>query len=158
VDDWSVIGGEPVAALQVGAPPSGLTAVEVGGVLVPRTIDELPLVAVLATQARGRTEVRDASELRLKESDRITAIVDGLSRMGAAIEERDDGFVVDGPSRLDGAEVDGCDDHRVVMALTVAALVATGDTSVSGADRIADSYPGFVEALNELGARVSVAG
>jgi 3-phosphoshikimate 1-carboxyvinyltransferase len=149
---WDVRCGEPVAALQVNASDQPLSAVELGGDVIPRAIDELPLVAVLATQAHGRTIVRDAAELHHKESDRIAAIVEGLTKMGASAEARDDGFVVDGPTKLSGAAVDGRADHRIVMALAVAGLVADGETKVSDGDRVADSYPGFVRALVALGA------
>ena len=131
-----------------------LRATEVSGALVPPAIDELPLVAVVATQAEGRTVVRDAAELRVKECDRIAAIVDGLTRMGARIEARPDGFVVDGPTPLRGAAVSGHADHRIVMALAVAGLVATGETTVTGAERVGDSFPGFVDALRDLGASI----
>jgi 3-phosphoshikimate 1-carboxyvinyltransferase len=145
--------GEPVATLTAKAGrPRGTV---VAGPLVARAIDELPLLAVLATQAEGRTELRDAAELRVKESDRIAAVCDGLGRLGAAIRPLPDGFVVDGPCRLVGTAVDGYDDHRVVMALAVAGLVAEGETAISGAHRVADSFPGFVAALAALGAEIS---
>jgi 3-phosphoshikimate 1-carboxyvinyltransferase len=146
--------GEPVANVELTAAP--LQAVDVARDLVPRLIDELPLVAVLATQARGRTVVRDAGELRLKESDRIAAIVDGLSRLGADVVAAADGFAVTGPTPLAGTTVDGHDDHRIVMALAVAGLVASGQTVVTDAHRLGDSFPGFAGALAALGAPVEV--
>lgn len=146
--------GEPIATLLGEAAP--LHGITVDGPLVPRAIDELPLVAVLGTQARGRTVVADAAELRVKECDRIAAIVDGLGRLGASIAARPDGFVVDGPTPLRGAPVDGHADHRIVMALAVAGLVAGGTTTVTDAGRTADSYPGFAQALAALGAPVDV--
>jgi 3-phosphoshikimate 1-carboxyvinyltransferase len=145
-------GAEPTATITAG--PGAPRAIDVSGPLVPRAIDEIPLVAVLATAARGRTTVRDASELRVKESDRVDAIVDGLTRMGARIEARADGFVVDGPTPLHGAAVDGRGDHRIVMALAVAALAADAETRISDAGRVDDSFPGFVEVLAGLGADV----
>ncbi|MCA1831465.1 MAG: 3-phosphoshikimate 1-carboxyvinyltransferase [Actinomycetota bacterium] len=111
-------------------------------------IDELPLVAVLAAVADGETEVRGASELRVKESDRIASIVAGLSGMGADIRALEDGFVVRGPSRLRGASVDSAGDHRIAMALAVAALAAEGETSISGWDSVSISYPGFEHDLS----------
>lgn len=148
--------GEPIATLTAGAAP--LRGITVDGPLVPRAIDELPLVAVLGTQAHGRTVVAGAAELRVKECDRIAAIVDGLGRLGARIAARPDGFVVDGPTPLRGAPVEGHADHRIVMALAVAGLVARGTTAVSDAGRTADSYPGFAAALAALGAAVNVEG
>jgi 3-phosphoshikimate 1-carboxyvinyltransferase len=154
VADWALLGQEPVATLtSFSAVPQGA---EIGGSLIARTIDELPVLAVLATQATGRTVVRDAAELRLKESDRVAAICEGLRQLGAAIQATPDGFVVDGPTRLVGSRVSGHDDHRVVMALAVAGLIATGETVVTHAERIADSFPGFVETLVALGADVTV--
>jgi 3-phosphoshikimate 1-carboxyvinyltransferase len=154
VSDWALAGNEPVAALTVYSTP--LAGADVGGGLIPRAIDELPLVAVLATQAHGRTVVRDAADLRVKESDRIAALCDGLTRLGAHITALPDGFAVDGPTPLVGTMVSGHDDHRVVMALAVAGLVATGETVITDAQRLADSFPGFVGALRELGADVEV--
>lgn len=152
--DWSTRGSEPVATLTLSQAP--LVAIAVNRTVVARTIDELPLIAVLGSQATGRTVVSDAAELRVKESDRIAAIVDGLSRLGARIEARPDGFVVEGPTPLSGATVDGRGDHRIVMALAVAGLAASGETVVTGAERIADSFPGFVGAMTALGGKVAV--
>jgi 3-phosphoshikimate 1-carboxyvinyltransferase len=152
VSEWATKGNEPVATLAVQS--TELVGTAVGGELVPRTIDELVLVAVLGSHARGRTAIRDAAELRVKESDRIAAIVGGLGLMGARIEERPDGLVVEGPTPLRGARVDGHGDHRIVMALAVAGLAAEDETVVTGADRAADSFPGFRDALAALGARI----
>jgi 3-phosphoshikimate 1-carboxyvinyltransferase len=145
-------GGEPVADLEVRS--GGLRGVEVSGEVVVRMIDEFPILAVAATQARGETLVRDAGELRVKETDRIVAVVTELRALGAAIEERDDGFVVEGPTRLRGARVQSHGDHRLAMALVVAGLMADGETVVEGAEVIADSFPGFVGLLRELGADI----
>jgi len=146
--------GEPVADIVVRASPGfnpGLRGVEVGGELVPRMIDEFPILAVAATQAEGETVVRDAAELRIKESDRIAAIVAELRKMGAQIEERPDGFVVEGPTSLRGAHVDSHGDHRLAMSLIVAGLLAEGETVVEGTECIEDSFPGFEETLTILG-------
>lgn len=143
---------EPSATVSVR--PASLRSVEIGGSDVPRAIDELPLVAVLGSQAEGTTVVRDAAELRLKESDRIASVAQGLRLMGAHVEERPHGFAVQGPVRLAGAEVDGCDDHRIVMALAVAGLAADGETRISGAECVSDSFPGFASTLARLGADV----
>jgi 3-phosphoshikimate 1-carboxyvinyltransferase len=141
-------GGEPVADLRVST--SALRAAEIGGALVPRAIDELVLLAVAATQAEGRTVVRDAQELRVKESDRIYTIVSELRKMGARIEERPDGFVVEGPVPLRGAAVRSYGDHRLAMSLAVAALAASGESIVAGAECVNVSFPGFLEALNGI--------
>lgn len=141
-------GDEPVADLIVKS--AGLRGVEVRGDLIPRLIDEVPILAVAATQAEGVTTVRDASELRVKESDRITTIVTELGKMGAQIEERADGFVVEGPTRLHGARLESHGDHRLTMSLAVAALVAEGESFIAGGDCAADSFPRFQETLKAL--------
>lgn len=144
--------GEPVA--DVTARCSSLGSVAVSGDTVVRMIDEFPLLAVAATQARGATVVQDAAELRVKETDRIAVIASELSKMGAHIEPRSDGFVVAGPTPLLGAAVESHGDHRIAMALAVAGLLAKGETHVSGADCIADSFPGFVKTMQRIGARI----
>jgi len=144
-------GGEPAGDLRVRA--SGLAGVRIGGAFVPRMIDEFPILAVAATQADGVTEVRDAVELRVKESDRIDTLVAELRKLGARIEPRADGFDVEGPVRLRGDVVDSHGDHRLAMALAVAGLVAEGQTVVEDTGCIADSFPGFAEVLGRLGAR-----
>ncbi len=133
--------GEPMADLVVEARALRGTAVE--GEAVVRMIDEFPVLAVAATQAHGTTVVRDAGELRVKESDRIASTVDSLRRLGARIEGRLDGFAVDGPTRLCGGGVDARGDHRLVMALAVAGWIADGPVTIDGAERAEDSYPGF---------------
>ena len=117
---------------------------------IPNLIDELPLLAVVATQAEGTLTVRGAAELRVKESDRIATIVKGLRQMGAHIEEFPDGFAVTGPTKLRGARVQSFGDHRIAMSLTVAALVATGATRLYGDRWVRISYPGFFADLNRL--------
>lgn len=133
-------GGEPVADLVVRT--STLKATTVSGGLVPRAIDELPLVALLACFADGETIVRDAEELLVKESDRVQATVELLTRMGARITPRADGFVVHGPARLSGARVNGLGDHRVGMLGAIAGTLANGETHVEN-DAVGVSYPGF---------------
>jgi len=134
-------GGEPVADITVRAAP--LHATRVGGDLVVRMIDEFPILAVAATQAQGETVVRDAAELRVKETDRIATVVAELTKLGARIEPLPDGFRVSGPTPLRGATVDSHGDHRLAMALAVAGLLAGGETIVRGASCTADSFPGF---------------
>lgn len=137
--------GEPVGDLEARSSP--LRAIEVGPAEVPGAIDELPLLAVVATQARGTTVVRGAGELRHKESDRLRAVVGELRRMGARIAERPDGFEVEGPTRLRGAAVRCHRDHRLEMGLAVAALNADGETRLAGAGWCDISFPGFWDVL-----------
>jgi 3-phosphoshikimate 1-carboxyvinyltransferase len=129
---------------------SGLRGVSIGGALVPRAIDEFPLVALLATQAEGDTIVRDAAELRVKESDRVGAVVEELRKMGANLEERPDGFVVSGPTRLRGARVDSHGDHRLAMMLAIAGLLAHGPTHIDGSESVSKSFPEFEKVLKGL--------
>ena len=136
---------EPTADLIVHHQP--LHGTTIAGDLVVRAIDEFPIIAVAATQAEGETIVRDAAELRVKETDRIGNVARELRKMGADIEPLDDGFVVRGPTPLRGATVESHGDHRLAMALTVAALIADGPTTLQGADVMADSFPRFVETL-----------
>ena len=126
-----------------------LSATDVGGEEVPGLIDEIPILAVAAALASGVTTFRDAAELRVKESDRVAVVARELGAMGARVEPLKDGFVVAGSSGapLQGATVRSHGDHRIAMALAVAALVADGTTRVEGWDAVATSYPGFAEAL-----------
>ncbi|MCL6511792.1 MAG: 3-phosphoshikimate 1-carboxyvinyltransferase [Anaerolineae bacterium] len=141
-------GGEPIGDLEVRS--AGLAAVEIGGQLAARMIDEFPVFAVAATQAAGVTVVRDAEELRVKESNRLEGFIGELRKLGARIEATADGFVVEGPSPLRGAVVDGLGDHRVAMALGIAGLVAEGTTTILGADCVAKTYPMFFRDLELL--------
>jgi 3-phosphoshikimate 1-carboxyvinyltransferase len=143
------IAGEQFCDLQCSS--STLHAVTVAGGRIPGLIDELPILAVIATQARGTTVVHDAGELRHKESDRIASTVAQLRRLGADIRELSDGFVVRGPTSLRGTAVDGGGDHRLVMALAIAGLMAEGVTTIEGAEAAAVSHPGFWDDLNRLG-------
>ena len=131
---------------------SSLHGVEIGGDTVVRMIDEFPVLAVAATQAQGTTIVRDAAELRVKETDRIATVVAELRRLGARIEPLPDGFVVEGPTRLRGSVVSSHGDHRLAMALAVAGLLAGEETVIEDADCVADSFPSFVELMRSLGA------
>ena len=144
-------GGEPLGDLRVEA-PGGLVGVEIGGAIVPNLIDEIPVLAVAAACAEGRTVIRDAEELRVKETDRIEATADVLRAMGAHVEERPDGLVIEGGRPLKGAEVDARHDHRIAMAAAVAALVADGPTTIHGAEAAAVSFPAFWGALESVAA------
>ena len=141
---------EPVGNVHVRS--SALTNLKVPVSRIPNLIDELPLLAVAATQAKGVLEVHGAGELRVKESDRIATIVKGLRKFGAQIEEFRDGFAVTGPAKLKGAGVQSFGDHRIAMSLSVAAQVAEGPTRLRGDRWVHISYPNFFEDLNRLGA------
>jgi 3-phosphoshikimate 1-carboxyvinyltransferase len=110
---------------------------------VPGAIDELPALAVAAAVASGRTVIRDAAELRVKESDRIAATVTNLRAMGAHAEATDDGLIVEGPAALHGAALDSFGDHRIAMAFTIAGMLADGETTIANTACIATSFPGF---------------
>ena len=141
------IGGEPIADLTVES--SCLEGTEVAGDLIPRLIDEVPVLAVAASYARGQTVVRDAAELRVKESDRIATVAQELGRLGAHIEELPDGLVIRGPTLLKGARCQDHGDHRLAMALAVAGLAASGDTLIEGESH-GVSYPAFWEQIGQL--------
>jgi len=149
LENERLVSGEPVADLIVRSAP--LAGVQVGGETVVRMIDEFPILAVAATQAHGETAVRDAGELRVKETDRIATVTEELRRMGAEIEPLPRGFRVRGPTRLKGTAVHSHSDHRLAMALAVAGLVAQGETAVHNVECIPDSFPGFEAALSLLG-------
>jgi 3-phosphoshikimate 1-carboxyvinyltransferase len=139
---------EPLGSVRVR--PAPLRGVTVAGDVVARTIDELPLVAVAATQAEGVTSIRDAAELRVKESDRVRVLAEGLRGLGAHVEERPDGLDVEGPTPLSGGRVDAAGDHRMAMAFAVAAMVASGPVTIVGWEATAISYPGFLDDLAKL--------
>lgn len=152
VGEERLSGGEPVADIVVRS--SRLRGASFGGDLIPRLQDEIPALAIAAVFAEGRTEVRDAAELRVKESDRIAMLAVGLRTMGARIEELPDGFVIEGTGRLRGATVESHGDHRLAMAFAVAGLLAEGETAIEGAECVAVSYPGFWDDIDRLRAGV----
>jgi 3-phosphoshikimate 1-carboxyvinyltransferase len=137
-------GGEPTADIVIRS--SQLRGTIVEGAVVPRAIDELPLVAVLGAFAEGETVVRDAAELRVKESDRVDAVVHNLGRLGVRVEGRPDGFVVHGPAKLRGARLDAGGDHRIGMLGAIAGLLAEGETRIDN-DAVGVSYPAFWQDL-----------
>ena len=152
--DWSASDereecGEPLGAIRL-LHREGLKPFHIGGALVPRLIDEIPVLAVLATQCHGVSEIRDARELRVKESDRIELVANGLRAMGAKVETYDDGMAIEGPVALKSTSIDAHGDHRIAMAFAIAGLVAEGETRISGADAIATSFPGFEDNLRKL--------
>ena len=129
---------------------SGLSALSLNGASVPQLIDEIPILAVLATQAEGVTEIKGAQELRLKESDRLNSITVNLTRMGAKIEETEDGLVIEGPVKLHQAELDSFGDHRIAMACAVASLMADQPCTIQNAACADISFPGFFSKMKEL--------
>ena len=141
-------GGEERADIIVKS--SLLKGVEVSGDLIPRTIDELPILAVAASQAEGTTIIRDAKELRIKETDRIKTMAEGLRRFGVQVEEFEDGMAITGPQKLKGTRVSSYGDHRVAMAFIIAGLTASGETIVEDTAPIATSFPNFMELLDSL--------
>lgn len=153
IGNHRVFNGEPVADLVI--EPSQLKSFRISGPLVPRLVDEIPVLAVAATQAAGTTVIRDAGELRLKESDRLQAVVQGLRKLGGAVEEMSDGLTIYGPTPLKGTLLESHGDHRMAMAWVIAGLLARGETVVKGAECIGVSFPGFTWCLAGLGAEVS---
>ncbi len=146
--NYQIKSNEPQADLMIEY--SKLKGVEIKKENVPFLIDELSLIAVVATQAQGKTVVSGARELRVKETDRIKTIVSELKKMGADIEERKDGFAVNGPTRLQGAVCESYNDHRIAMSLAVAALLAEGKTVIKNSECIDISFPGFEKTLQNL--------
>ncbi len=140
--------GEPVADLRVRS--SQLRGYTIGGAMIPRLIDEIPILAVAAAFASGKTVIRDAAELRVKESDRIAAMAKELSKLGVNISERPDGLEIIGGNSLIGCEVDSYDDHRIAMSLAIVALMAKGKTVINRAECAAISYPSFTTTLQLL--------
>ncbi len=144
--------GEPVGDLRVFH--SRLHGVEVCGGLVVRMIDEFPAFAVAAAYAKGVTCVRQANELRHKESDRITSLCRGLTQLGVNADETEDGFVIAGGNPPGGGSAEAGGDHRLAMAFTIAGLSAQSTVSVAGAEVVAESFPDFRQTLGALGARI----
>lgn len=142
-------GGEPVGDIFIEG-GAALQAFEVGGAEVPTLLDEIPVLAVLATQCEGVTTFRDVGELRVKESDRIESTVALIQAMGGRAESLEDGFRVHGPTKLTGGTVDAGLDHRTAMATAIAGLVASDETTVTGAETVASSYPGFEDDLRSI--------
>ena len=139
---------EPTGRIFVKASP--LKGVTVSKELTIRTIDELPLVALLATQAHGETKILDAGNLRFKESDRLKAVALELSRLGAHIEEEESGLVIQGPTPLKGAKVKSYHDHRMAMMLMLAGMISEGETQIDSIECISKSFPNFLMVLGKL--------
>ena len=142
------VAGEPVADLRV--KHSNLKACEISGDLIPRLIDEIPILAVAAVFAQGTTIIRDAAELRVKESDRLQVMAAALTKMGAKITELPDGLEITGGGSLIGAELDSFTDHRIAMSLAIAAIMAKGKTTIHRAEAASISYPTFFDSLRSI--------
>lgn len=143
-----VVNEEPVADLLV--THAELRGIEIGGEIIPRLIDEIPVIAVMATQASGRTVIRDAEELRVKETDRIATVASQLSRFGAKVTPTPDGLIVEGVTPLTGATIDSMGDHRIGMAMAIAGLAAAGETVIENDEAINVSFPGFADILAHI--------
>jgi 3-phosphoshikimate 1-carboxyvinyltransferase len=154
VTETGLEAGEPVGTIR--ARHSQLKGIQVGGEVVVRMIDEFPIFTVAALFAEGESIVRDAGELRVKETDRIAVMVAELTRLGAQITETPDGFTLRGAQSLAGDVVEGHDDHRIAMSLVVAGLAAQGETRVLDARCAGDSFPGFAETFRGIGGDVIV--
>jgi len=140
-------GDEPRGSIRIRH--SQLRATTITGDMVPGLIDEIPVLATLATQAEGRTEIRGAAELRVKESDRIAALASGLARLGASVTELPDGLAIEGPTPLTGAQVDSRSDHRIAMSFAVAGLIAQDNVKVRGWRSVETSFPEFLDLLGK---------
>ncbi len=141
-------GCEPMGSIEVVG--DGLTGTEIGGSEIPTLIDEIPILAVAAALAEGKTVIKDAQELRVKESDRISAVAESLRRMGVPVDEFADGMEITGGQKLKGAEINSLGDHRIAMAFAIAGLFAEGETVIKGVECIETSYPGFIRELKQL--------
>ena len=139
---------EPAADLLVRYAP--LHGTEIGGALIPRLIDELPVLAAAAAVAEGRTVIRDAAELKVKESNRIRTMAEGLSRLGATVRETEDGLIIDGGASLHGGAVESYSDHRIAMSFAILSLVTDGEVKISDPDCVNISAPSFYEDLRSL--------
>jgi 3-phosphoshikimate 1-carboxyvinyltransferase len=147
LENQRIVAGEPVADLRVRS--SSLQGCTIAGDLIPRLIDEIPILAVAGVFAQGTTIIRDAAELRVKESDRIAVMATQLNLMGASVTELSDGLEITGGTPLIGTDVDSHTDHRIAMSLAIAALNASGTTTIHGAEAAAISYPDFVTTLQK---------
>ncbi|NEQ41604.1 MAG: 3-phosphoshikimate 1-carboxyvinyltransferase [Okeania sp. SIO3I5] len=147
-ENQRIVAGEPVADLRVRYSP--LKACEISGSIIPRLIDEIPILAVAAMFAEGTTVIRDAAELRVKESDRLAVMATQLQKLGARVTELPDGLEITGGVSITGTDVETDGDHRIAMSLAIAALNATGTTNINQAEVASISYPNFAQTLQEI--------
>lgn len=151
----NVVEDESEPAADIVVESSGLQGVEISGDIIPQVIDEIPVLALAAARAKGTSIIRDAEELRVKESDRITATVTGLARLGVDVEETEDGMVIRGGNKLHGANVNSFGDHRIAMTMGIAGTIADGETTIDGADAADVSYPTFWGTLESVSGQSS---
>jgi 3-phosphoshikimate 1-carboxyvinyltransferase len=149
--DQREVSGEPVADILVRTSP--LHGIEIGGDLIPRAIDEFPVLCIAAAIASGRTVVRDARELRVKETDRIKAMAVNLRAAGVEIEETEDGMIFAGGSLIEPFTADSCGDHRIAMSMLIASLISSGACTVNDTECIATSFPNFKALLDQVAVR-----
>ena len=148
LDNVRNISGEDVADIEIKT--SKLVSTSFGKEIVPSLIDEIPIIVLAATQAEGKTVISGAKELKVKESDRIYSVASQLNKMGANIQKTDDGFIINGPTKLKGATVDSFDDHRIAMMLSIAGLIAEGETEILKSDCVKISFTNFYEVLEQI--------
>ena len=148
IENFKIVCNEPVG--DIVAEVSSLKGITLDTALVPQLIDEIPLLVLIASQAQGKTVIKGAGELRVKESDRIKAISSELKKMGAVITELEDGFIVDGPVKLHGAIVESYDDHRIAMTTAIAGLCADGETEINNSECVDISFPNFWELIEKI--------
>ena len=148
LDNVRTVSGEDVADIEIKT--SRLNSTSFGKEIVPSLIDEIPIIVLAATQAEGQTVISGAKELKVKESDRIHSVASQLNKMGADIKETDDGFIINGPTKLKGATVDSFDDHRIAMMLSIAGLTAEGETEILNSDCVKISFANFYEVLKQI--------
>ncbi len=148
LDNIRTISGEDVADIEIKT--SKLISTSFDKEIVPSLIDEIPIIVLAATQAEGKTVISGAKELKVKESDRIHCVASQLNKMGADIQETDDGFIISGPTKLKGAIVDSFDDHRIAMMLSIAGLIAEGETEIVNSDCVKISFANFYDVLEQI--------
>ncbi len=148
VENDRINGGEPICDITVES--SEMTGVDIGGEIIPRTIDEIPVIALAACFAKGKTTIRDASELRVKESDRIKTTVTELSKLGANVEELPDGLLINGTGYLSGGDCSSNGDHRLAMTLAIAGTLANETINISNSEAVSVSYPNFWNDLSMI--------
>lgn len=148
INNERVVNAEPIADLIIST--SNLKGIEIGGAIIPRLIDEIPIIALMATQAEGTTVIKDAEELKVKETNRIDTVVEELTKLGAKIEATEDGMIIHGKTPLKGGNVSSYGDHRIGMMLAIAGCISSEEVIISNAESIAISYPNFFEHLASL--------
>jgi 3-phosphoshikimate 1-carboxyvinyltransferase len=148
VEQTDLWGHEPIGRITISA--DELHGIEVSGEMIPRLIDEIPILAVVATQAKGQTRIRNAEELKVKETNRIFSIVEELRKLGAQLEETEDGMVIEGPTPLSGGNCHSHGDHRIAMAMVIAGLSTEKEVVVQGTEIIDVSFPGFFRTIQQL--------